>query len=298
MILYLCTSHYPLLCLYPCLLPGNNGSWGILQFPPPPSFLTPIQDVVGFFFHQGFGFHLPFERETRKEEHQIWIQQEYMGANGKTASDSPPKSFVPIKDLHRCHRTGLPLWAGMPRRLLATRTRKRSAGWEVPGAPSLSSVSLDVVETLLLTVLLGCWPPTLTHSTGDSLGFHLGSVGIPWGFCCHSSHIATPHFSVKEVGAAASLQPFLDISVGLWEIGQGWGMEGTGTCSGGGCVRSHPEMSLLPAMLEVGHKPESLSGGRNMLPAPEAPCPWQALRGVGELPFCAPPKGEPGYLSI
>lgn len=45
--LYLSTSHYPLLCLYPCPLPGSDGSWGILQLPPPPSSLTPIQD--GFF---------------------------------------------------------------------------------------------------------------------------------------------------------------------------------------------------------------------------------------------------------
>lgn len=130
------------------------------------------------------------------------------------------------------------------------------------------------------------------------IGVLWGSVGILWGFCCHSSHIATPHFSVKEVRAPASLQLFLGILVGLWEIGQGWGMEGTGTCSGGGYVRSHPGMSCLPGRLEVGGQPVSLSGGRIILLMPEAPCPWQALRQVGEVPFGASPKGEPGYLII
>lgn len=73
----------------------SDGPWGILQLPPPPpSFLTPIQ---GGFFHQGFGFHLPCERENREREQQNWVQQGYMGIDGKAASDNHKKSFVPIK---------------------------------------------------------------------------------------------------------------------------------------------------------------------------------------------------------
>lgn len=135
-----------------------------------------------------------------------------------------------------------------------------------------------------------CW----LGGAWDTL-FVLSVPGCCWDFPSHCSAglLAPPHvllwfygdsvaivptlphhtFSVREMGAPASLQPFLDILVGLWEIGQGWGMEGTGTCCGGGCVRSHPEMSGLPGMLEVGHQPASLSQGRIVLLAPVASCP-------------------------
>lgn len=53
-------------------------------------------------------------------------------------------------------------------------------------------VSLGAVGTFLLTVLLGCWPPPC-------------SIVVLWGFCCHSSHIATPHILSQGDGGSCQL---------------------------------------------------------------------------------------------
>lgn len=183
-----------------------------------------------------------------------------MGINGKAASDNHKKSFVPIK-----------LCRGVPE-------QPYLFGQEYPGDSLPQGAGRDLLAGRCLGHPLRPQCPWVLLELSFSL-FCWG-VGPPhvllW-FCGDSVAIVPtlPHhkFSVREMGAPASLQPFLDILVGLWEIGQGWGMEGTGTCCGGGCVRSHPEMSGLPGMLEVGHQPASLSQGRIVLLAPVASCP-------------------------
>lgn len=57
-------------------------------------------------------------------------------------------------------------------------------------------------------------------------------------------------------------------------LAQGWGMEGTGTCGGGGCARPHPGMSGPPGLLEEGCRPASSSQERIRTTSPR-----QALRG-------------------
>lgn len=186
----------------------------------------------------------------------------------------PQKTFCPHQTLHRCHRTGLPLWAGISRRLLATRIRQRSAGWGTLFVLSVSGCCWD--SSHCFAGLLA--PPS-------ALTFCWGLVGVPLGFfwdsmafCCHSSHIAMTHFSVKGCQLAA-LPGYFGGTVGGWP---GLGMEGTGTWGLAVVedVWDHIQRyHTCLACWKVGRQPLSLFGGRIIQPVPEAPCLWQALRG-------------------